>query len=135
MTCANPGCCATFQPRKATARFCCRTCVSASKRVTLSCANPACQKLFTVKASRVRRPVPQRFCGLSCRNTGVQNGTFEGRSKGGKKGAETRFGGFWRRAMERCRDMSPMDAFKWGYKLGYCRKARRVEAAKAKAAA
>lgn len=130
--CQNPQCGKAFTYRKGTGKFCSRPCVSASKRVTLTCANPKCAKVFTVKASEMKKAVPRRFCGTSCRNVVCCNGTFEGRSRGGKLGAETRFGWFWNRAMDRCREMSPMGAFKWGYKLGYCRKARQVSAAKAK---
>lgn len=69
-----------------------------------------------------------------------EHGRAERHFRGAQQGRQERRGDALRRVLASGDGAVPRHepdgrAFKWGYKLGYCRKARRVEAAKAKAAA
>lgn len=117
---------------------CSRVCAGLTRRrrVELTCAH--CQRPFQVRPSDAHHPQrgTRRFCSQRCANAVLRNclKSREAQRIGGLRGAETRFGQFWQRALDRVKDMTKAEAFKWGYVLGYRRRLRK-EARDRKAAA
>lgn len=122
-------------------RECCsRACggMRRRRRVVEHCQRDGCTRTFEVRASQQRRPGrAQRYCSRSCAAQVVKNcnKVKAAQSVGGKKGAKTRFAEWWSRAMAGLKGVSPQEAFKAGYLLGYRRKMRQVWLAKQREAA